>query len=59
MKQPAYKTDPTLLDRPYTRCIQCGEPFTEQNVHTVDGWGETQISGECEDCFDELFKDES
>lgn len=40
----------------YTHCIECGEPFTEANVHTRDGVLETQISGMCEDCFDALFE---
>ena len=27
-------------------------------THTREGWAETQISGACEDCFDELFNNE-
>lgn len=38
-------------------CIECGEPFTEKNVHTELGWRETKISGMCEDCFDEVTGD--
>jgi len=34
------------------KCVDCGNAFTEENVHTADGWRETQISGLCEDCFD-------
>lgn len=36
-------------------CLSCGATFTPENVHTAAGWRETQISGMCEDCFDELF----
>lgn len=40
-----------------TSCISCGAMFDEVNTHSVAGWRETQISGMCEDCFDELFKE--
>lgn len=40
----------------YTKCIFNGCHFPER-THTVAGWRETQISGSCEDCFDNLFKD--
>ena len=43
-------------NQPKTHCIDCGQPFTSENVHTVDGWKETQISGNCEDCFEKLFE---
>lgn len=36
-------------------CIQCGQPFTEDNVHSDAGWRETRLSNMCEDCFDELM----
>lgn len=26
-------------------------------THTRGGWAETQISGSCEECFDDMFKD--
>lgn len=39
-------------------CIKCGHAFTGNNVHSRAGWRETQITGYCEDCFDEIFKDE-
>lgn len=42
----------------YIRCISCGEPFSPKNVHTKEGWRETQISSICEDCYDALFEDE-
>lgn len=37
------------------RCACCGEPFSDANVHTPDGWKETQISGMCETCFDDAL----
>lgn len=36
-------------------CDNCGPPFTNANVFSAEGWAETQISGYCEDCFDDLF----
>lgn len=42
----------------YCECIECKKPFTQKNVHSLEGWAETQISGMCEDCFDALFADE-
>lgn len=41
----------------YESCIECKKPFTNANVHTKDGWFETQISGMCEDCFDAVCKE--
>lgn len=41
-------------DNKYTLCVKCKCPFTSKNVHTIEGWRETQISGMCEDCFDAL-----
>lgn len=38
-------------------CVECKEAFTNKNVFTLDGWKETQISGYCEKCFDDLFND--
>lgn len=38
----------------FTKCENCTQPFSEANTHTKDGWLETQISGLCEDCFDEI-----
>lgn len=40
-------------------CIDCGQPFTDANVHTDEGWRETKISGMCEDCFDALFAEDA
>jgi hypothetical protein len=42
----------------YLRCICCNAPFSSQNTQTRLGWRETQISGFCEACFDDTFKDE-
>lgn len=39
-------------------CIECGEPFSSKNVFTPEGWAETRISGMCESCFDNLFKED-
>lgn len=44
------------LDR--TRCINCKNPFTNENVFTADGWAEVKISGCCEKCFDVMFAEE-
>lgn len=42
---------------PYFKCTSCSAPFSETNVRTSPGWRETQISGMCEVCYDELFQD--
>lgn len=42
----------------HIRCMRCREGFSEGNVRTPAGWRETQISGMCENCFDELFKED-
>lgn len=43
----------------YSECVMCernlGEPAA---ASTPAGWLETQISGLCEPCFDDLFEDE-
>lgn len=41
----------------YTQCDICKNAFSPTNVHTRDGWKETQISGLCEDCFDALTRE--
>lgn len=46
-----------LLRPKHICCVDCGEPFTADNVHSIEGWSETQISGLCEDCFDALFEE--
>lgn len=42
----------------YLACYTCTKPFTSETVSTAAGWKETQISGMCEICYDDLFKDE-
>lgn len=42
----------------YRKCVCCKNEFSSENTHTELGWKETQISGMCEDCFDNLFIDE-
>jgi hypothetical protein len=39
-------------------CINCKEVFSKENTRTPQGWRETQISGFCEDCYDEIFSEE-
>lgn len=39
-------------------CVSCKTPFSEANTHSQAGWRETQISGLCEDCFDEACPDD-
>jgi len=41
----------------YHCCVSCMEPFDHNNTKTPLGWVETQISGMCEDCFDQLFEE--
>lgn len=38
-------------------CISCGAEFSPENVRSSAAWRETQISGMCENCWDELFED--
>ena len=40
------------------KCINCQQLFTDKNVHSLDGWKEVAISQMCEDCFDEITKEE-
>ena len=42
---------------PFLCCVLCYKPFSSENTHTLVGWQETQISGFCEDCFDQAFED--
>lgn len=42
----------------YTACVTCRKRFSPANTRTSLAWAETQISGMCETCFDELFKEE-
>jgi len=38
-------------------CVDCKKPFSLFNTHTAAGWRETQISGMCEKCFDEMYEE--
>jgi len=42
----------------FKRCVKCDKGFTSDNVSSRLGWRETQISGFCETCFDNLFSDD-
>lgn len=39
-------------------CKNCGEAFSNDNVMTDAGWIETQVSGLCEICFDDITDEE-
>lgn len=39
-------------------CVVCKEPFSDENVFTPAGWGETKISQTCEKCWDDMWKEE-
>ena len=41
-----------------SRCINCGQSFSEKNVFTEAGWRETKISHCCEKCFDAIVGDD-
>lgn len=43
---------------PFFSCVVCDKPFSKANTHTKEGWRETQVTGFCENCFDETFNDE-
>lgn len=54
---------PILSNKAKGLCVQCSQPFKfglkddpESNVYSQAGARETQISGFCERCFDELFE---
>jgi hypothetical protein len=38
----------------HTSCVECKQRFSDGNCFTQAGWEETQISGLCESCFDEM-----
>lgn len=42
----------------FPACIDCKQGFSPINTTTPAGWRETQISGVCEACFDNLFAPE-
>lgn len=39
-------------------CIECDKPFSRENVHTREGWVETQVSGFCQDCYEDFSSSE-
>lgn len=39
------------------KCVFCEEDFSSKNIFTKLGWKESKISGICEKCFEEAFKD--
>lgn len=44
-------------ERRFRFCFHCKADFTGENVRTPAAWKETQISGMCENCWDELFSE--
>lgn len=48
---------PEAEEERYCACVNCEQPFTDKNTHSAAGWRETQISGLCEDCFDQVTAD--
>lgn len=38
-------------------CRRCREPFSEKNVFSAAGWGETKLSKLCEKCFDKMWEE--
>ena len=42
----------------FQRCFICKRGFLDTNTVSKRGWAETQISGYCEECFNNLFKEE-
>lgn len=40
-------------------CIYCKLNFSTKNVQTRLGWRETQISGFCETCWNDIFSEPS
>ena len=40
-------------------CMDCQQPFEwGKNIHTEDGVKEAELSGMCEECFDDLFSED-
>lgn len=39
-------------------CRRCRSQFTTKNVFTLAGWKETEISGICEKCWNELWAED-
>jgi NAD-dependent SIR2 family protein deacetylase len=43
----------------YAKCLDCGLPLhTADAARTPAGWLDTQITGICEPCFDNMFGDD-
>jgi hypothetical protein len=40
----------------HSSCLKCKEGFSDKNCFTPSGWRETQITGYCEKCFDQMFQ---
>lgn len=41
----------------HVTCVICKERFSDANCFTQEGWQETQLSGLCERCFDQICLD--
>lgn len=41
----------------FKKCCNCNHDFAGR-THTLLGWQETQISGWCEECFDDAFAED-
>jgi hypothetical protein len=41
----------------FINCQTCKKEFSSLNTHTVLGWRETQITGDCETCFDRIWSE--
>jgi hypothetical protein len=43
----------------YLKCSQCSVELYDATAATsAEGWRETQLSGMCESCFDQLFEND-
>ena len=41
----------------FAKCVFCGEPFHKTETKSQTGWQETQISGACEPCYNDICED--
>jgi hypothetical protein len=57
-----YKADrirlEALLDARRTRCVTCNELYGSKNTRTWQEWRETQVSGKCGQCYDNITDQE-
>lgn len=53
--EPAFKLAIARGEPLWTHCKSCGNAFGNENTHTPAGWKDTQITGWCEDCYDNAF----